>query len=134
MDNGRQKVIVDLSGEQKEVLGFATWTQVAISGTGLILGVIVFQLVRWFLKVVGAGVVASVTTGAIFFVIVLTPFIILAFIPVKDKNGNVLYYKIKQIQINRNFLKDEVGTYINIQPRYDVRSDISYWTRRRREE
>lgn len=40
----------------------------------------------------------------------------MAFKPVRDKQGDLLYYENKQIMINRRFLTHEIGTYLNLQP------------------
>lgn len=55
MGQDRQELIVNLSGDQKKVLGFASWTQVSISAAGLILGVLIFNITSWLLKLMGAG-------------------------------------------------------------------------------
>lgn len=46
MGGNKQELIVNLSGAQKKVLGFATWLQVSISAVGIILGCIVFAILN----------------------------------------------------------------------------------------
>ena len=60
MGEDRQQLIVNLSGDQKKALGFASWTQISISAVGLILGVLGFSVIRWLLKMIGAGLGTSV--------------------------------------------------------------------------
>lgn len=115
MGNGRQELIVDLSGEQKSVLGFATWKQVSISAIGLVLGVIVFTVIKFLLTAIGASASVAVLIALLFFTTAVAPFLYIAFWPIRDRQGNLLYYMSKQIQIDRAFEQNETGTYLNIQ-------------------
>lgn len=124
---GRQVLIVNLSGDQKKVLGFASWTQVSITAAGIILGCIVFTLVKALLNAIGAGAGAAVMSGAICFVVVAGPFAYVAFRPIRDKQGNLLYYMNKQLEIDHQFARKEIGTYVNIQPsRRPINRRLSY--------
>lgn len=116
MGEDRQQLIVNLSGDQKKALGFASWTQISISAVGLILGILAFSFIRWLLKLIGAGLGVSVIIAGIFFIAIFLPFIYLAFKQVVDEQNNLLYYQYKQVLINRNFKTKEVGTYLNLQP------------------
>lgn len=116
MGEGRQVLIVNLSGDQKKVLGYASWTQISITGAGIILGALVFKLIQWICKLSGAGLGSSTTIAGLFFLAVVGPFVYVAFKPVRDKQGDLLYYENKQIMINRRFLTLEIGTYLNLQP------------------
>lgn len=116
MGEDREELIVNISGDQKKVLGFASWTQVSISAVGLILGVIAFSLIHWIMKMGGAGIGSIVIFGGLIFVIIFAPFVYVAFKPITDDQGNLLYYQYKQIMIDRNFETKEVGTYLNLQP------------------
>ena len=113
MGNRRQVLTVDLSGEQKNVLGFASWTQVSISAIGIILGVLIFVLAKSMFSLAGTAV--SIGIAAVLFGIVLAPFIYIAFVPIRDKQGNLLYYKYKQLLIDYQYKRTELGTYVNIQ-------------------
>lgn len=116
MGEDRQQLIVNLSGDQKKALGFASWTQISISAVGLILGVLGFSVIRWLLKMIGAGLGTSVIIAGLIFIAIFAPFAYLAFKPVVDDQNNLLYYQYKQVLINRNFLTKEIGTYLNLQP------------------
>ncbi len=120
MGEDGQTLIVDLSGDQKSVLGFATWKQVSISAVGLIFGALAFSLVRWLFSLMGAGLGTSVIFAGTVFAIILLPFVYVAFKPIKDAQNNILYYEYKQLIIDRNFKEKEIGTYINIQPNTHV--------------
>ena len=52
-----------------------------------------------------------------FFVFILSaaPFAYVAFRPIRDKQGNLLYYMNKQLEIDYQFHRKELGTYLNIQ-------------------
>lgn len=67
MGEGRQVLIVNLSGDQKKVLGYASWTQISITGAGIILGALVFKLIQWICKLSGAGLGSSTTIAGLFF-------------------------------------------------------------------
>lgn len=113
MGSGKQ-LVVNLSGEQKKVLGFASWKQVNISAAGLILGVIVFTVIKVLLSLIGTSTAASVFIAFVFMALVTGPFVFVAFYPIRDKDGNLLYYMSKQLQIDHNFERREVGTYLNL--------------------
>lgn len=66
MGEGRRELIVNLSGDQKKVLGFASWTQVSITAVGIILGSIIFTFIRWILTLLGTKGSVAVVIGAIF--------------------------------------------------------------------
>lgn len=117
MGSGK-KLVVNLSGDQKKVLGFASYTQVSISAAGLILGTLVFTLVKVILTMLGANSAASVFISFIFLALIAGPFIFVAFYPIRDKDGNLLYYMSKQLQIDYNFERREVGTYLNLHENY----------------
>lgn len=135
MGSGRQVLIVNLSGDQKKVLGFASWTQVSITGAGIIVGALVFKLIQWICKLSGAGLGSSVTMASLFFLAAFTPFIYVAFKPIRDKQGDLLYYENKQILINRRFLSREIGTYLNLQPpHHPVNSALPYVVHREEED
>lgn len=127
MGESRQILIVDLSGDQKSFLGYASWKQVGITGAGIFLGCIIFSFIKWLCKLSGAGLGTQVATASFFFILIVAPFAYLAFVPVRDNYGDILYYKWKQVMIDRNFLKKEVGTYINLQhPIHPVNSALPY--------
>ena len=71
MNSGRQELVVNLSGAQKNVLGFATWTQVSITAAGIILGSLVFTLVKFLLSAIGLGAGAAVLIALVFFVVIV---------------------------------------------------------------
>ncbi|MCR1903903.1 hypothetical protein [Lactobacillus taiwanensis] len=123
MGEERQELIVNLSGDQKKVLGFASWTQVSISAVGIILGVIGFSVIQWLMKLGGAGLGSIVIFGGLVGIVIAAPFLYVAFKPIVDEQNNLLYYEYKQIMINRNFTTKEIGTYLNLQPpRHHVNS------------
>lgn len=127
MGGGRQVLIVNLSGDQKKVLGFASWTQVSISAAGVILGSIVFTIISSILGAAGTGSGAAIVIGAIFFVAIIAPFAYVAFKPIRDKQGDLLYYYSKQLMINYRFKRQEIGTYVKIQPnRHPVNARLPY--------
>lgn len=127
MGSGRQVLIVNLSGDQKKVLGFASWTQVSITGAGIIVGTLLFKLIQWICKLSGAGLGSQVTMASLFFIAAVTPFVYVAFRPIRDKQGDLLYYENKQILINRHFLSREIGTYLNLQfAHHPVNSALPY--------
>ena len=84
MGNGRQELIVNLSGDQKKALGFATWTQVGISAAGIVAGTGVFTLIKFILTSLSVGAGVAVLIGLFFFTIVITPFLYIAFWPIID--------------------------------------------------
>lgn len=53
MNGSRQELIVNLSGEQKKVLGFASWMQVSITAGGVIIGILLFTIISNILKAIG---------------------------------------------------------------------------------
>lgn len=123
----RQPLIVNLSGEQKRVLGFASWGQVSISAAGVILGVILFSIFKALFSFMGAGMGVSVIIGGIAFLVAFVPFAYIAFKPIRDNQGNLLYYESKQLMINRRFEKYEIGTYLNIKTNaHAVNSKLPY--------
>ncbi len=124
---GRQVLIVNLSGDQKKVLGFASWTQVSITAAGIILGSIFFTLVKAILTSMNTGAGAAVMAAGIVFVVIAGPFAYVAFRPIRDKQGNLLYYMNKQLEIDYQFERKEIGTYVNIQrPRRAVNRRLPY--------
>lgn len=126
-DTTKRVLIVNLSGDQKKVLGWASWMQVSLTGAGIFVGVIMYTLISKLLQAMGANTGVSVIFGAIFFLIVLVPFVFVAFKPVRDKHGNLLYYYNKQLLINYAYQRDEIGSYLNIQPkRHSVNADLPY--------
>ncbi|WP_283586513.1 hypothetical protein [Limosilactobacillus vaginalis] len=134
MNSGRQELVVNLSGAQKNVLGFATWTQVSITAAGIILGSLVFTLVKFLLSAIGLGAGAAVLIALVFFVVVVAPFAYIAFWPIRDKQGDLLYYMNKQIMIDRDFEKNEVGSYLNIQENHHpVNQRLPYAPNRKEE-
>lgn len=132
MGGSRQVLIVNLSGTQKKVLGFASWLQVGITASGIILGSVIYTILNNILLSIGTGVGASIVIAGMAFVAVLVPFGIVAFKPIRDKQGDLLYYESTQLMINYRFLRREVGTYINIQPnRHPVNARLPYVKKRR---
>lgn len=130
----RESLIVDLSGDQKNVLGFASWTQVSITAIGMILGIIAFSLINGFFSLIGTSGGVATLFGFIGLCIFLGPAAYIAFVPVRTKQGDLLFYKYKQILINYNFERNEIGTYINIKkPQHQVNSRFSYvqWKKER---
>ena len=126
-DSTKRVLIVNLSGDQKKVLGFASWMQVSITAGGIFVGVILYTLVYRLLQAMGAGTGVSLIFGAIFFVAVVAPLAYVAFKPVRDKHGNLLYYQYKQLLINYSYERDEIGSYLNIQPKlHSVNADLPY--------
>lgn len=132
MGGSRQILVVNLSGQQKKVLGFASWLQVSITAAGLILGSIAFTILNNIMLAVGTGSGASIVISGMVFVAIVAPFVVIAFKPVRDKQGDLLYYQSTQMLINYRFLRREVGTYINIQPnRHPVNARLPYVVQRR---
>ncbi|MDE7056136.1 hypothetical protein [uncultured Lactobacillus sp.] len=117
MGEERQELIVNISGDQKRVLGYASWTQVGISAVGIILGILGFSIIHWIMKLGGAGIGSIAIFGGLLFAVIASPFFYIAFKPITDSQHNLLYYEYKQILIDRNYLTKEVGTYLNLQPR-----------------
>lgn len=127
MGDGRQELIVNLSGDQKNVLGFASWTQVSISAIGIVLGTIFFNIVKLFLTAIGVRTGGAILFAFICFAIVAGPFVFVAFYPIRDQQGNLLYHLNKQLIINYQFERREVGTYINYQPAHHaVNASLPY--------
>ena len=128
MNDGTKRVlIVNLSGDQKKVLGFASWMQVSITAGGFFVGVIFYTLIYKLLQAMGAGTGVSIIAGAIVFACIQGPLLYIAFKPVRDKNGNLLYYYYKQLLINYAYERDEIGTYLNIQQKiHSVNADLPY--------
>lgn len=112
MGSGKQ-LVVNLSGDQKKVLGFASWTQVNISAAGVILGLVFFTIIKALMTMIGVNSFAAVFIAFVFFCLIATPFIFVAFYPIRDKDGNLLYYMNKQLIIDYNYERREIGTYIN---------------------
>lgn len=132
MGGSRQVLIVNLSGEQKKVLGFASWSQVSMVAAGLILGSLVYSILNSILLAMGLGGGTAIVIAGMAFVAVLAPLAIIAFKPIRDKQGDLLYYQSTQLLINYRFLRREVGTYINIQPnRHPVNARLPYVVPRR---
>lgn len=132
MGGSRQVLVVNLSGEQKKVLGYASWLQVSITATGIILGSIVFTILNNMMLAFGTGSGTSIIISGMVFVAVVTPFVVIAFKPVRDKQGDLLYYQSTQMLINYRFLRREVGTYLNIQTnRHPVNARLPYVVQRR---
>lgn len=128
----KRVLIVNLSGEQKKVLGWASWMQVSLTGAGIFIGVIFYTLISKFLQALGVGTGISIIAGAIFFLIAFVPFAFIAFKPIRDKHGNLLYYYNKQLLINYAYQRNEIGTYLNIQPKvHSVNADLPYRPRNR---
>ena len=70
----------------------------------------------------------AIVFSAMFFVATVVPFAVIAFKPIRDKQGDLLYYEDTQLLINYRFLRREVGTYINIQPnRHFVNERLPYF-------
>ncbi|QDR73676.1 hypothetical protein FOD75_11330 (plasmid) [Limosilactobacillus reuteri] len=135
MGEGRRELIVNLSGDQKKVLGFASWTQVSITAVGIILGSIIFTFIRWILTLLGTKGSVAVVIGAIFFAVIVAPFAIIAFRPIRDKQGNLLYYMNKQLIIDYEFERREIGTYLNLQePKHPVNQRLPYALTQERDE
>lgn len=127
MGSDRQALIVNLSGDQKKVLGFASWMQVSITAAGIIIGAILFTLVKWGLTAVGTSSAVAVLTGVVIFALVVAPFAYVAFRPIRDKQGNLLYYMNRQLIIDYQFEKREVGTYVKIHKnRHPVNMGLPY--------
>lgn len=123
----RRVLIVNLSGDQKNVLGFASWTQVTITAVGIGLGIIIYTLMFKLLTLFGISTGVAIIVGAIMMAIVIAPFIYLAFFPVRDKDGHIIYYKNKQLMIDYFYNKQEKGTYLNIQPKiHSVNANLPY--------
>ena len=132
MGGSRQVLIVNLSGEQKKVLGLASWSQVGIATGGIILGTIIFTIVNNILQAIGTGSGSSIVISAMFFIAVAAPFGVVAFKPIRDKQGDLLYYEFTQLMINYRFPRREVGTYVNVQPnRHPVNARLPYVVQRR---
>lgn len=132
MGGNKQELIVNLSGAQKKVLGFATWLQVSISAVGIILGCIVFAILNNILTALSmSGGMAIIVAGTAFIAVVV-PFAVIAFKPIRDKQGDLLYYESTQLLINYRYSRREVSTYVNIQPhRHPVNADLPYVIERR---
>lgn len=123
----RQPLIVNLSGEQKRVLGFASWGQVSISAAGIILGVVLFSIFKALFSFAGAGMGTSTIIGGIAFLAAVLPFVYVAFKPIRDNQGNLLYYESKQLMINYRFRRYEIGTYLNVKTNaHAVNSRLPY--------
>lgn len=132
MGGTREMLIVNLSGDEKKVLGFASWTQVSITAVGVVIGAIFYTLIHGLLKAIGLGPGVSILISAIFFLIAVTPAAYVAFKPIRDSQQNLLYYESRQLIINYNFKRQEIGTYINIQPkRRPINSGLPYVVKRK---
>ena len=118
--NGRQVLIVNLSEDQKSVLGFASWVQVEFTAVGIIVGGILYSLVHAWLKSIGVPTVFSVGIGIFLFACCVAPLAYIAFYPIRDDEGHLLYYMNKQLMINYDFERKELGTYINIQENHHI--------------
>ena len=118
---------MNLSGDQKKVLGFASWTQVSITAAGIILGSILFTIVKALLSSFNTGAGSAIMAGFFVFILSAAPFAYVAFRPIRDKQGNLLYYMNKQLEIDYQFHRKELGTYLNIQrPRRAVNRRLPY--------
>lgn len=115
--NTQRQLIVNLSGDQKRVLGIASWRQVGLTATGGIIGAILFVLTNKFLGFIGVPVTWSIIVGTIMFGLSVAPLAYIAFWPIRDNDGNLLYYKSTQLRIDYEFERNQIGTYLNIQPR-----------------
>lgn len=131
MGGSREKLIVNLSGDEKKVLGFASWTQVSITAVGIVIGVIFYTMIHGLLKTLGLGPGLSILISAIFFIIPTVIAAYVAFKPIRDSQQNLLYYLNKQLIIDYNYKRREIGTYINIQPnRRPVNASLPYVVKR----
>lgn len=131
MGGTREVLIVNLSGDEKKVLGFASWTQVSITAVGVVVGAIFYTLVHGLLKTLGLGPGVSILISAIFFLIAVAPAAYVAFKPIRDSQQNLLYYQSRQLIIDYNYKRREIGTYINIQPnKRPVNSSLPYVVKR----
>lgn len=127
----RQPLIVNLSGEQKRVLGFASWMQVSITAGGVILGVLLFGIFKALFSFVGASIGVSIIVATIVFLVAFVPFAYVAFKPIRDSQGNLLYYESKQLVINYRFTRFETGTYLNVKTNaHAVNSRLPYVVKR----
>lgn len=127
MGGSRQVLVVNLSGDQKKVLGLASWTQVSITAAGIILGSILFSILNSIMSALGTPGGTSVMIAAIVFAAVAAPFAYVAFKPIRSRQGDLLYYEYKQLRINYDFRRKETGTYINIQRnRHPVNARLPY--------
>lgn len=132
MGGTREMLIVNLSGDEKKVLGFASWTQVSITAVGVVIGAIFYTLIHGLLKAIGLEPGVSILISAVFFLIAVTPAAYVAFKPIRDSQQNLLYYESRQLIINYNFKRQEIGTYINIQPkRRPINSGLPYVVKRK---
>lgn len=132
MGGTREVLIVNLSGDEKKVLGFASWTQVSITAVGVVVGAIFYTLVHGLLKTLGLGPGVSILISAIFFLIAVAPAAYVAFKPIRDSQQNLLYYQSRQLIIDYNYKRREIGTYINIQPnKRPVNSSLPYVVKRK---
>lgn len=131
MGGTREVLIVNLSGDEKKVLGFASWTQVSITAVGVVVGAIFYTLIHGLLKTLGLGPGVSILISAIFFLIAVAPAAYVAFKPIRDSQQNLLYYQSRQLIIDYNYKRREIGTYINIQPnKRPVNSSLPYVVKR----
>lgn len=131
MNGSRQELIINLSGEQKKVLGFASWMQVSITAAGIIVGILLFTIISNILKAIGTGSGSSTVIASLFFAAAAAPAAYIAFKPIRDKQGDLLYYESTQLLINYRYLRREVGTYINFQPhKHQVNERLPYVVKR----
>lgn len=132
MGGTREVLIVNLSGDEKKVLGFASWTQVSITAVGVVVGAVLYTLIHGLLKTLGLGPGVSILISAIFFLVAVAPAAYVAFKPIRDSQQNLLYYQSRQLIIDYNYKRREIGTYINIQPnKRPVNSGLPYVVKRK---
>ena len=126
MNPDRQMLVVNLKGDQKSIFGIATPKQVSISTIGVIIGVILYTVCYKLMKSTGVSLGICLIFGGLLFFLAAAPFMYVAFKPIRDSQGNILYYLYTQLKIDF-YAKYEVGTYINLQePKHPVNTALSY--------
>lgn len=112
--NNEAVVIANIPREEKSILGLATTKQLAITGAGVVAGIIAFILVKFILGLFGAPTILCLTVGFLAMGICIVPPTYLAF---KYKysdgvNPVPLYPMYVKLQLDRQ-ADLEYGTYVN---------------------
>lgn len=114
-DYTQASVVANLPKEEKALFGFATYTQAMIVACGIVLGFLGFLLAKFILGFFATFLMKWMFSFIIWILIVI-PFAILAFKPVRsDNDGNssvVLYPLYKKMMIDRH-VNEERGIYLN---------------------
>lgn len=105
-----QRTLIDNVNNVKPFLGYFTTRQATYGGAALVAFFLLASTLNGLLKPL-LGSLGAIILAIIVGLACVSP-VIIFFIPIYGRDNEILYYYDKQRQIDKQYLADEIGTYV----------------------